>query len=99
MQELGLQLDFGSGMLQINDKHHQILAQAREQLNSIPCAKKLYHACKKVATAEGKALRAQKLDSLSVQCKFKDAAFLEMSAHLWNRLLLGFHPGQLSFIL
>jgi len=34
-----------------------------------------------------------------VQCKFSDAAFLETSNHLWNRLLLGFHPGQLSFIL
>jgi len=64
-------------MLQINDRHHGILAQVREQLNSIPSAKKLYHACKKVASAEEKALCVQKLDSLCVQCKFKDAAFFE----------------------
>ena len=41
----------------------------------------------------------QKLDSLSVQCKFKDATSLETSMHLWNRLLFGLHPGQFSFIL
>ena len=40
-----------------------------------------------------------KLNSLSVQCKFGDAATLELSTHLWNRLLVGFHPGQLSIVL
>jgi len=54
---------------------------------------------KKVATAEEKALCMQKLNFLSVQCKFKDAAVLELSTRLWNRLLFGFHPGQLSFVL
>ena len=99
LQELVLQLDIGSGMFQINGRHHGILSQAREQLISIPSAKKLYHACKTIAAAEEKAQCVQKLNSLSVQCKFSDAAFLETSNQLWNRLLLGFHPGQLSFIL
>jgi len=93
LQELVLQLDIGSGMFQINGRHHGI------QLISIPSAKKLYHACKTIAAAEEKAQCVQKLNSLSVQCKFSDAAFLETSNQLWNRLLLGFHPGQLSFIL
>ena len=52
LRELAVQLDFGSGMLQLNDKHHRILSQAREQLNSITCAKQLYQKCKKVANAE-----------------------------------------------
>ena len=99
LRELAFQLDFGSGMLQLNDRHHEILSRAREQLNSIPCDKKLYHKCKKVANAEEGVTCTQKLDSLSVQCKFKDAAFLEMSTCLWNRLLLRLHLGQFSFIL
>ena len=99
LRELALQPDFGSGMLQLNDKHHGILSQAREQLNSIPCATKLYQKCKKVANAEEQVMCTQKLDSLSVQCKLKDAASLDMSMHLWNRLLLGLHPGKFSFIL
>ena len=56
LQELALQLDFGSGLLQINDEHHGILTQVREQLSSIPAAKKLHHAYKKVATTEEKVL-------------------------------------------
>ena len=95
-QELVLQLDFGSGMLQLKDKH---LSQAREQLNSISYAKKLYQKCKKVVNAEEQVMCTQKLDSLSVQCKFKDAASLELSTHLWNRPLLGANPGQFLFIL
>ena len=97
--ELALRLDFGSGLLQINDEQRGILTQARKQLSSILSAKKLYHTCKKVATTEEKVLCTDKLDSLNVQCKFKDAASLKMSTRLWNRLLLGFHPGQLSFVL
>jgi len=47
-----IQFWLGSGMLQIyNDQHHRILTRAREQLNSIPCAMKIYHACKNVTTA------------------------------------------------
>jgi len=45
------------------------------------------------------ALCQGKLDTLSVQCKFEDSATLEAESKLWNRLLLGFHPGQLSFVL
>ena len=93
LQELALQLYFDSELLQINDNHCGILTQAREQLSTIPSAKKLCLASKKVATAKEKALCTDKLESLSVQCKFKDAAFLETSTHLWNRLLLA---GQLS---
>ena len=52
-----------------------------------------------VATAEEKVQCTQKLDSLSVQYKFREATCLETSTHLWNRLLLGFHSGQLSFVL
>ena len=80
----------GSGMFQLNDKHHGILCQAREQLNFIRCTKKLII----IAITE---MCTCKLDSLSVQ--FKDAASLEMSTRLWSRLLLGSHPGQFSFIL
>ena len=39
------------------------------------------------------------LDTLSVQCKLKDSVSLEACCGTWNRLMLGCHPGQLSFIL
>ena len=96
LQELALQLDFGSGLLQINDNHREILSQARKQLVTIPTTKKLYLASKKIVIDKE---TTQCTHKLSVQCKFKDAVSLESSSHLWNRLLLGFHPGQLSFIL
>ena len=70
--------------LQISHRSHGIIAQTREQFKSIPSAKKLYHTCKKVATAEEKTLCVEKCDSLSIIFRFKDAAFLEMSNHLWN---------------
>ena len=37
------------------------------------------------------------LDTLSVQDKLKDSVCLESSCRTWNRLLLGCHPGHLSF--
>ena len=39
------------------------------------------------------------LQSLSVQSKFQNSAELETSCRTWNRLVMGFHPGQLSFLL
>jgi len=39
------------------------------------------------------------LDTLSVQCKLRDSVQLETCCGSWNRLLLGCHPGQFSFIL
>ena len=74
-QELALQLDFGCGLLQIHWKHHNILAQARKQLCSIPSAN---ITCRKVATSEELVMCTDKLNSLSVQCKFGDAATLEL---------------------
>ena len=41
LQGIALKLDFGSGMLQIKNNHHEILTQARNQLSTIPSAKKL----------------------------------------------------------
>ena len=39
------------------------------------------------------------LKQLTVQCKFLDSARLATSCRTWNKLLTGFHPGQLSFLL
>ena len=58
----------------------------------------MYLASKKVAIDKETAQCTHKLEFLSVQCKLKDAASLETSSHLWNRPLLGFHPGQLSIL-
>ena len=45
-QELALQLDIGSGLLQINDNHHEILIYlARKQLVAIPSAKTITAQC------------------------------------------------------
>ena len=42
---------------------------------------------------------ADHLQTLSVQSKFQNSAELETSCRTWNRLVMGFHPGQLSFLL
>lgn len=39
------------------------------------------------------------MQTLSVQSKFGNSAELESSCRTWDRLLAGFHPGQLSFLL
>ena len=88
IQGLALQLDFGFGMLQINNNHHEILTQPRNQLSTIPSAKKLYLTSKKITTAKEKRfyICTDKLESLSVQCKFKDAASLEQGMHIFYSL-------------
>ena len=77
LQELALKVDCGHGLLQINDNDHEILTQARKKLVAILSVKKLYLASKKVAIDNGTAQCTCKLQSLSVQCKFKDATSLE----------------------
>ena len=39
------------------------------------------------------------LNQLTIQCKFLDSAKLESSYKTRNKLLVGFYPGQLSFLL
>ena len=39
------------------------------------------------------------LNQLIVQCKFLDYAKLETICQTWNKLLTGFHPRELSFVL
>ena len=92
-------MDLSSNFLQINSSHQELLNEARAQLDSIPTARKLYTASKHLAISRELTLCKEKLDTLSVQCKFESSAVLEADSKLWNRLLLGFHPGQLSFVL
>ncbi|XP_065907873.1 uncharacterized protein [Dysidea avara] len=99
IKELALQVDLSSNFLQINSSHQELLNEARAQLDSIPTARKLYTASKHLAISRELTLCKEKLDTLSVQCKFESSAVLEADSKLWNRLLLGFHPGQLSFVL
>ena len=77
LQELALQIVCGHGLLQINDNHHEILTQARKKLVAFLSVKKLYLASKKVAIDNETAQCTYKLQSLSVQCKYKDATSLE----------------------
>ena len=93
---IALQVDLPSNLLQINSSHQELLNQARTQLDSIPTAHKLYTASKDLAISRELTLCKEKLDTLSVQCKFESSAVLEADSKLWNRLLLRFHPGQLS---
>ena len=69
-------------MLQINDNHQEILIQAMKQLVAIPSSKKSYPASKSAAIGKETAQCTHKLESLSVQQKFKDAVSLEISSHL-----------------
>ena len=62
-------------------------------------ARPLYLLSKKMLSVGECSRYNDHLDTLSVQCKLKDSVSLEACCGTWNRLMLGCHPGQLSFIL
>ena len=62
-------------------------------------ARPLYLLSKKMLSVDECSHYNDHLDTLPVQCKLKDSVSLEACCGTWNRLMLGFHPGQLSFIL
>ena len=62
-------------------------------------ARPLYLLSKKLLAADECSRYDDHLDTLSVQCKLKDSVCFESCCKTWNRLLLGSHPGHLSFIL
>ena len=99
LQELGLQLQLGNVALQINDNDYSILSIARKQLSTLPSARSLYVKAKNQLRDYTKSQCENHLQTLSVQSKFEGSAELENPCKTWNRLLKGFHPGQLSFLL
>ena len=99
LQELNLQLRLGSAALQIQDTDYSILSSAKKQLSAFPSARSLYVTAKKQLREHTKMQCEDHLQSLSVQSKFQNSAELETSCRTWNRLVMGFHPGQLSFLL
>jgi len=99
LSELGLQLHLGDSYLQTQDSDYSIISEARSQLSSLPMARPLYLLSKKMLSVNERSRYDNHLDTLSVQCKLKDSVCLEACCGSWNRLLLGCHPGQFSFIL
>jgi len=66
----------------------------------MPLARSLYKTAKDQLTSITVSDNGAHLNQLiTVQCKFLDSAKLETSCRTWNKLLTGFHPGQLSFML
>ena len=88
LQELDLHLHLGNVLLQFQSQDYSILSAARSHLSSMPLAWSLY-----------KTAKAQLAKTVTSDCKFLDSARLETSCRIWNKLLSGFHPGQLSFLL
>ena len=99
LQQLGLQLHLGDEYLQTQASDYHILFQVRSQLSSFPTAHSLYKLSRKLLIADERSHYENHLDTLSVQSKLQDSACLEACCGTWNRLLLGCHPGQFSFIL
>ena len=101
LQELNLHLRLGNVALQIQDNDYSILSIAQKQLSAFPSARSLYIKAKHQLSDSIKAQCKNHfhLQSLTVQSKFESSAELESSCKTWNRLLKGFHPGQLSFLL
>ena len=83
----------------MQDNDYSLMLSACEQLSSIPTARSLYVKAKHLLSTNIKSQCDTHLQTLSVQCKFGDSAKLEESCKTWNRLMSGFHPGQLSFLL
>ena len=99
LQELGLHLHLGNVLLQLQLQDYSILSAAQSHLSSMPLARSLYKTAKAQLTKLVTKDCESHLNDLSVQCKFLDSARLETSCRMWNKLLSGFHPGQLSFLL
>ena len=99
LQELNLHLRLGNVALQIQDNDYSILSIAQKQLSAFPSARSLYIKAKHQLSDSIKAQCKDHLQSLTVQSKFESSAELESFCKTWNRLLKGFHPGQLSFLL
>ena len=99
LQELNLHLRLGNVALQIQDNDYSILSIAQKQLSVFPSARSLYIKAKHQLLGSIKAQCNDHLQSLTVQSKFESSAELESSCKTWNRLLKGFHPDQLSFLL
>ena len=85
--------------VQTQDADHDILSKARSQISSFLIARPLYVLSKKILMTNEYSQYQDHLDTFSVQCKVKDSLCLETHYGTWNRLMLGCHPGQLSFIL
>ena len=85
--------------VQTQDVDHDILSKARSQISSFPIARPLYVLSKKILMTNEYSQYQDHLDTFLVQCKVKDLLCLETRYGTWNRLMLGCHPGQLSFIL
>ena len=99
LQELGLQFCLGDAHLQTQESDYHLLFKARSQLSSFPMARPLYLLSKKILSVGECPRYNDHLNTLSVQCKLKDLVCLEACCGTWNRLMLGCHPDQLSFIL
>ena len=97
LQKLGLQFKLGKAPLQTNDADYSLLP--REQLSSLPTARSLYLKAKHLLFNTITADCDSHLQNLSVQSKFGDSAQMERSCRTWHRLMSGFHPGQLLFLL
>ncbi|XP_065896220.1 uncharacterized protein [Dysidea avara] len=99
LQELGLHLHLGNDFLQFQNQDYSILSAAQSQLSDMPSARSLYKRAKDDLTSKITSDSEAHLNQLTVQCKFLDSARLETSCRTWNKLMTGFHPGQLSFLL
>jgi len=67
-------------------------------VSDMPSARSLYKRAKDQLTSIIVSDSETHLNQLTVQYKFLDSAKLESSCRTWNKLLAGFHPGQLSFL-
>ena len=96
LRELGLHFHLGDNLLQFQEQDYSILSDAQSQLSNMPSAQSLY---KKAKDQLSSVLVSENEAHLKQLTKFLDSARLETSCKTWNKLLTGFHPGQLSFLL
>ena len=78
---------------------YSILSDAQKQLSALPSARSLYLKAKHQLEHHTRREYEDHLQTLTVQSKSANSAELESCCRTWNRLVAGFHPGQLSFLL
>jgi len=85
--------------LQVQNAEYSLLLTARKQVSSLPTARSLYITAKQLLSNDVKSNCEAHLEKLTFQSKFGASAKLETTCRSWRRLMAGFHPGQLSFLL
>ena len=97
--KLGVLVCLGNVAMHFHNNDYSNLSNAQKQPSALLSAHSLHLKAKNQLAHHTRHECEDHLLTLTVQSKFENSAELESSCRTWNRLVTGFHLGQLSFLL